>query len=110
MFHITISSLKYLSAKYNFFCIHIEEKRIGTSGDTRNPTPPKEGELSTQPEEVDSGVQEVVEMVNTTGDVDIVEEETHFNSASAPQVLVCEIMVCNRDLEKVTQNINDVQK
>ncbi|PIO40962.1 hypothetical protein AB205_0028640 [Aquarana catesbeiana] len=48
-------------------------------------------------------------MVTTTGDVDVVEEETHFNSASA-QVLISEIMVCNWDLEKVKQNINDVQK
>ncbi|PIO23604.1 hypothetical protein AB205_0162250 [Aquarana catesbeiana] len=92
------------------FCIHIGEKRISTSEDTRNPTPPKEGEqLTTQPEDVDSEVQEVAEMVTTTGDVDVVEEETHFNSASA-QVLINEIMVCNRDLEKVKQNINDVQK
>ncbi|PIO03999.1 hypothetical protein AB205_0148420 [Aquarana catesbeiana] len=81
MFHITISHLKYLSAKYTFFFIHIGEKRIGTYEDTRNPTPPEEGEqLSTQPDDVDSEVQVVVEMVTTTGDVDVVEEETHFNS------------------------------
>ncbi|PIO40685.1 hypothetical protein AB205_0199610 [Aquarana catesbeiana] len=85
------------------------EKRIGTSEDTRSPTPPEKGELSTQPEDVDAEVQEVVEMVTTTGDVDVVEEETHFNSASA-QVLISETMVCIRDLEKVKQNINDVQK
>ncbi|PIO10159.1 hypothetical protein AB205_0009810 [Aquarana catesbeiana] len=48
-------------------------------------------------------------MASTTGDVDVVEEETHFSSASA-QVLISEIMVCNRDLEKLKQNINDVQK
>ncbi|PIO33678.1 hypothetical protein AB205_0174320 [Aquarana catesbeiana] len=52
---------------------------------------------------------EVVEMVSTTGDVDVVEEETHFSSASA-QILISEIMVCNRDLEKMKQNIPDVQK
>ncbi|PIO34522.1 hypothetical protein AB205_0160140, partial [Aquarana catesbeiana] len=56
------------------------EKRIETSEDTRNPTLPEEGEqLSTQPEDVDSEVQEVVEMVTTTGDMDVVEEETHFS-------------------------------
>ncbi|PIO25183.1 hypothetical protein AB205_0167490 [Aquarana catesbeiana] len=48
-------------------------------------------------------------MVTTTGDVDVVEEETHFNSASA-KVLISEIMMCNQILEKVKQNINDVQK
>ncbi|PIO24696.1 hypothetical protein AB205_0137160, partial [Aquarana catesbeiana] len=90
------------------------EKRIGTSEDTRNPTPPEEGEIPTHHEEdVDSEVQEVVgdvgEIVTTTGDVDVVTEETHFNSASA-QVLIGEIMLCNQDLEKVKENINDVQQ
>ncbi|PIO40073.1 hypothetical protein AB205_0221170 [Aquarana catesbeiana] len=48
-------------------------------------------------------------MVTTTGDVDVVEEETNFTSASA-QILIGEIMVCNRDLEKIKENINDVQQ
>ncbi|PIO23742.1 hypothetical protein AB205_0197860 [Aquarana catesbeiana] len=48
-------------------------------------------------------------MVTTTGDVDVVEEETHFNSASA-QILIREIMVYNQDLEMVKQKITDVQK
>ncbi|PIO34944.1 hypothetical protein AB205_0120350 [Aquarana catesbeiana] len=48
-------------------------------------------------------------MVTTTGDVDVVEEETHFNSANA-QILISEIMVCNQDLEKVKESINDVEK
>ncbi|PIO27276.1 hypothetical protein AB205_0174350, partial [Aquarana catesbeiana] len=48
-------------------------------------------------------------MVSTTGDVDVVKEETHFSSASA-QILIKEIMVCNRDLEQMKQNIHDVQK
>ncbi|PIO15982.1 hypothetical protein AB205_0093580 [Aquarana catesbeiana] len=43
------------------------------------------------------------------GDVDVVEEKTNFNSASA-QIFIGEIMVCNRDLEMVKQNITDVQK
>ncbi|PIO24265.1 hypothetical protein AB205_0094420 [Aquarana catesbeiana] len=109
MFHITISCLKYLCAKYTFF-IHIGEKRLWTSEDTRNPTPPKEGEiLTTQPEDVDSEVQKVVEIVTTAGDVDVVEEEMNFTSASA-QVLIGEIMVFNRELEKIKENINDVEK
>ncbi|PIO32090.1 hypothetical protein AB205_0161240 [Aquarana catesbeiana] len=45
----------------------------------------------------------------STSDVDVVEEETHFSSASA-QILISEIMVCNCDLEKMKQNIHDVQK
>ncbi|PIO24276.1 hypothetical protein AB205_0162660 [Aquarana catesbeiana] len=42
-------------------------------------------------------------------DVDVVEEESHFTSASA-HVLIREIMVCNRDLEKIKESINDVQQ
>ncbi|PIO33390.1 hypothetical protein AB205_0044220, partial [Aquarana catesbeiana] len=71
------------------------EKIIGTSEDTSNPTSNEERELTTHHEDVDAEVQEllgeVVEMVSTTGDVDVVEEETHFSSASA-QILISEIM------------------
>ncbi|PIO25106.1 hypothetical protein AB205_0191560 [Aquarana catesbeiana] len=86
------------------------EKRLGTSEDTRDPQPPKEGEVTTpQPEDVEGGeVHDVVEIVTTTGDVNVVEEETHFTSVSA-HVLVGEIMVCNCDLEKKKENIYDVQ-
>ncbi|PIO24931.1 hypothetical protein AB205_0164630 [Aquarana catesbeiana] len=75
-----------------------------------DPQLPKEGEVRTpKPEEVKGGeVHDVVEIVTTTGDVDVVEEETNFTSASA-HVLIGEIMVCNRDLEKIKENINDVQ-
>ncbi|PIO22459.1 hypothetical protein AB205_0139840 [Aquarana catesbeiana] len=77
------------------------EKRIGIYEDTRNPTPPKEREIPTpQPKDVDSEVQEVVgdvgEIVTTTGDVDVVEEETHLTSATA-QVLIVEIVECNQE-------------
>ncbi|PIO30881.1 hypothetical protein AB205_0155830 [Aquarana catesbeiana] len=85
------------------------EKRIMTSGDTT--TPPKEGEIPTHHEEdVEGGeVHELGEIVTTTGDVDVVAEETHFNSASA-QILNGEIMVCNQELEKIKENINYVEK
>ncbi|PIO16325.1 hypothetical protein AB205_0192260 [Aquarana catesbeiana] len=74
------------------------EKRIRTSEDTRNPTTPEEGEIPTHPEEgVEGGeVHELGKIVTTTGDVDVVEEETNFNSASA-QILIGEIMVCNQE-------------
>ncbi|PIO12451.1 hypothetical protein AB205_0206680 [Aquarana catesbeiana] len=81
-----------------------------TSEDARNPALPEEGEIHTHPEEdVEGEVHEVGEIVTTTGDVDVVEEEIYFNSASA-QILIGEIMVCNQDLEKVKENINDVQQ
>ncbi|PIO28769.1 hypothetical protein AB205_0107790 [Aquarana catesbeiana] len=88
------------------------EKRLRTSEDTRDPPPPKEKQIPTpQPEDVEEGeVYEVGEIVTTTGDVDVVEEEiTHFTSASA-QILIGEIMVCNRDLQKIKEDINDVEK
>ncbi|PIO30964.1 hypothetical protein AB205_0022260 [Aquarana catesbeiana] len=64
----------------------------------QGPQPPKEGEIpKPQPEDVEEGeVYEVGEIVTTTGDVDVVEEETHFTSASA-HFLNGEIMVCNQD-------------
>ncbi|PIO27966.1 hypothetical protein AB205_0035360, partial [Aquarana catesbeiana] len=73
--------------------------------------PHKEGEITIpQPQDVEEGeVYEVGEIVTTTGDVDVVEEETYFTGASA-HVLIGEIMVCNRDLEKIKENINDQQK
>ncbi|PIO09786.1 hypothetical protein AB205_0155920, partial [Aquarana catesbeiana] len=83
------------------------EKRLGTSEDTRDPQPPKEGEVTTpQPEDVEGEVHEVVEIVTTTGNVDVVETETHFTSVSA-QILTGEILVCNCDLENI-KNIIDV--
>ncbi|PIO13003.1 hypothetical protein AB205_0207030 [Aquarana catesbeiana] len=44
MFHIPISGLKYLCAKYTFCFILIGEKRLRTPEDTRNPPPPEERE------------------------------------------------------------------
>ncbi|PIO12671.1 hypothetical protein AB205_0115780 [Aquarana catesbeiana] len=44
----------------------------------------------------------------STSDRDVVEEECHFTSESA-QILIGEIMGCNRDLETIKKNINDVQ-
>ncbi|PIO11357.1 hypothetical protein AB205_0214880, partial [Aquarana catesbeiana] len=89
----------------------IGEKRLWTSEVSKDPQPPKEGELTTpQPHNVEEGkVYEVGKIVTTTGDVDVVEEESHFTSASA-HVLVGEIMVCNRDLQKIKEDINDMEK
>ncbi|PIO15009.1 hypothetical protein AB205_0017250 [Aquarana catesbeiana] len=111
MFHSPNSVLKYLCAKYTYFLIHIGEKRLRTSEDTRDPQPHKEGEVTTpQSQDVEEGeVYEVGKIVTTTGDVDVVEEESHFTSASA-HVLIGEIMVCNHDLELIKENINYVKK
>ncbi|PIO13507.1 hypothetical protein AB205_0009820 [Aquarana catesbeiana] len=98
MFHIPISGLKYLCAKYTFCFILIGEKRLGGhhSEDTRDPPPQKQGELSTtpHPEDLEEGeVEEVGKIVTTTGDVLVVEQQAeHFTSDSA-QRLIQEIMV-----------------
>ncbi|PIO32726.1 hypothetical protein AB205_0137920 [Aquarana catesbeiana] len=49
------------------------EKRIGTSEDTRDPQPPKEGEVTTpKPQDVEEGeVYEVGEIVTTTGHTNV---------------------------------------
>ncbi|PIO37153.1 hypothetical protein AB205_0053930 [Aquarana catesbeiana] len=86
------------------------EKRLGTSEDTRDPPPPKEGEIpKPQAEDEVGDVYEVGEIVTTTGDVDVVEEKSNFTSESA-QILIGEIMGCNRDLENIKENINDFQQ
>ncbi|PIO39558.1 hypothetical protein AB205_0208210 [Aquarana catesbeiana] len=109
MFHIPISAIKYLCAKYTFFFFYIGAKRLGehhSSEETTDPPPHEEVEIpQTQPEEEEEG--DVAEIVTTTGDRDVV-EEGHFTSESA-QILIGEIMGCNRDLENIKQNINDVQ-
>ncbi|PIO13524.1 hypothetical protein AB205_0118340 [Aquarana catesbeiana] len=87
------------------------EKSLGTSEDTRDPPPLKEKQIPTpQPEDVEEGeVYKVGKIVTTTGDVDVVEEVSHFTSASA-HVLIGEIIVCNRDLQKIKEDINDIEK
>ncbi|PIO09333.1 hypothetical protein AB205_0096350 [Aquarana catesbeiana] len=45
-------------------------------------------------------------MCTTTGDRDVVYPDP-FNSEST-QILIGEIMGCNRDLENIKKNINDV--
>ncbi|PIO34306.1 hypothetical protein AB205_0015180 [Aquarana catesbeiana] len=109
MFHIPISGLKYLCAKYTFCFILILEKRLWTSEDTRKPPPPEEGEQRPpQPEDVEEG--EVVEIVTTTGDVHVVEEQsTHFTTDSA-QRLIQDIMFCSKDLDFIKQKTNEIEQ
>ncbi|PIO34974.1 hypothetical protein AB205_0057250 [Aquarana catesbeiana] len=100
MFHPPISALKYLCAKYTYF----------TSEDTRGSPPPKEGEIpKPQAEDGEGDIYEVGEIVTTTGDVDVVEEESHFTSESA-QILIGERMGCNCDLENIKENLIDVHQ
>ncbi|PIO25812.1 hypothetical protein AB205_0008900 [Aquarana catesbeiana] len=107
MFHIYSSSLKYLCAKYTIFFLHRGEKTRRTpliQGDKRPPPPLEEGEI--QPRQEEQEEEDVVEIGTTTGDRDVVDPDT-FTSESA-QILIGEIMGCNRDLENIKKNINDV--
>ncbi|PIO10008.1 hypothetical protein AB205_0118470, partial [Aquarana catesbeiana] len=85
-------------------------KRLGghpSSEETTDPPPQEEVEThQTQQEEEEEG--DVVEIVTTTGDHDVVTPD-HFTSESA-QILIGEIMGCNRNLENIQKHINDVQK
>ncbi|PIO15472.1 hypothetical protein AB205_0058550 [Aquarana catesbeiana] len=106
MFHIYSSAIKYLCAKYTIFC-HIGEKRLGghpSSEETRDPPPLEEGEIPQSQAEQEE--EDVVEIVSTTGDRDVV-DPGHFTSESA-QILIGEIMGCNFTLENIKKNINDV--
>ncbi|PIO27601.1 hypothetical protein AB205_0004980 [Aquarana catesbeiana] len=112
MFHIHISGHKYLCAKYTFCFILIGEKRLRTSEDTRNPQPQEEEEQRTpQPQDVEGGeVEEVVEIVTTTGDVHFVEEQsTHFTSDSA-QRLIQDILFCSRDLDFIKEKSKEIEQ
>ncbi|PIO11681.1 hypothetical protein AB205_0134690 [Aquarana catesbeiana] len=71
-------------------------------GDQRPPT--SEGEM--HPRQTEQEEEDVVEIGTTTGDRDVVDPD-HFTSESA-QILIGEIMGCNRDLENIKKNINDV--
>ncbi|PIO12832.1 hypothetical protein AB205_0138740 [Aquarana catesbeiana] len=108
MFHIPISAIKYLCAKYTYFFLHRGEKTWRTPlfrGDHGPPPPQEEVEIPQTQKEEEEG--DVVEIVTRTGDRDVV-DKGHFTSESA-QILIGEIMGFNRDLENIKQNINDVQ-
>ncbi|PIO14022.1 hypothetical protein AB205_0035370 [Aquarana catesbeiana] len=107
MFHIPISAMKYLCAKYTIF-FYVGEKILGghhSSEETTDPPPHEEVEIPQSQQEEEEG--DVVEIVITTGDRDVV-DPGHFTSESG-QILIGEIMGCNRDLENILKNINDVQ-
>ncbi|PIO36420.1 hypothetical protein AB205_0138930 [Aquarana catesbeiana] len=107
MFHIYSSANKYLCAKYTIFFFYIGEKRFGghpSSEETRDRPPLEEGEI--HPRQTEQEEEDVVEIGTTTGDRDVVDPDP-FTWESA-QILIGEIMGCNRDLENIKKNINDV--
>ncbi|PIO30901.1 hypothetical protein AB205_0079960 [Aquarana catesbeiana] len=106
MFHIPIFVIKYLCAIPIY--LYIGAKRLGghhSSEETSDPPPHEEVEIPQSQQEEEEG--DVVEIVTTTGDCDVV-DPGHFTSESA-QILIGEIMGCNRDLENIQKNISDVK-
>ncbi|PIO33480.1 hypothetical protein AB205_0177370 [Aquarana catesbeiana] len=87
---------------------YIGEKRLGghhSAEETTDPPLHEEGEIPQSQREEEEG--DVVEIVTTTGDRDVL-DPGHFTSESA-QILIGEVMGCNRDLENIHKNINDVK-
>ncbi|PIO11013.1 hypothetical protein AB205_0210330 [Aquarana catesbeiana] len=109
MFPIYSSAIKYLCAKYTIFVLHRGEKTRRTPlirGDHR---PPTSGRREIHPtQEGQEEEEDVVEIVTTTGDRDVVDPDP-FTSESA-QILIGEIMGCNLQLENLKKNIDDVIK
>ncbi|PIO25363.1 hypothetical protein AB205_0173290, partial [Aquarana catesbeiana] len=69
---------------------------------------PEEEEQKTQPQDVEEG--EVVEIVTTTGDVHVVEEQSaHFTTDSA-QRLIRDIMFCSRDLDLIMEKTKEIEQ
>ncbi|PIO12393.1 hypothetical protein AB205_0141280 [Aquarana catesbeiana] len=108
MFPIYSSAIKYLRAKYTIFVLHRGEKtrRIPLIRGDHRPPPLEEGEIHPTQEEQEE--EDVVEIVTTTGDRDVVDPDP-FTSESA-QILIGELMGCNLQLENLKKNINDVIK
>ncbi|PIO29722.1 hypothetical protein AB205_0161420 [Aquarana catesbeiana] len=103
MFHIPISGLKYLCAKYTFYFILIGEQRLRKYEDTRDPPPPppEEEEQRSQPEDVEEG--DVVEIVTTTADVQVVVTKFSDFTSDSAQRMIQEIMFCSHDLDIIKE-------
>ncbi|PIO10746.1 hypothetical protein AB205_0194650 [Aquarana catesbeiana] len=104
LFIVLPSNICVLSIPFLFY---IGEKRLGghpSSGETRDPPSREEGEIPPTQEEQEE--EDVVELVTTTGDRNVV-DPGHFTSEST-QILIGEIMGCNLALENIKKNINDV--
>ncbi|PIO10802.1 hypothetical protein AB205_0188930, partial [Aquarana catesbeiana] len=88
---------------------YIGDKRLGGHPSSKKTTdPPPLEDVETHPSQAEQEEEDVVEIVTTTGDCDVV-DPGHFTSESA-QILIGEIMGCNRDLENIQKSISDVQK
>ncbi|PIO31573.1 hypothetical protein AB205_0197420 [Aquarana catesbeiana] len=62
---------------------------------------PEEGEQSSQPEDVEEG--NVVEIVTTTGDVQVVVPKSSDFTSDSAQRMIQEIMFCSQDLDFIKE-------
>ncbi|PIO25630.1 hypothetical protein AB205_0207810 [Aquarana catesbeiana] len=71
------------------------------------PPPPEEGEQRSQPEDVEEG--DVVEIVTTTGDAQVVvPKSSHFTSDSAR--MIQKIMFCSPDLDIIKEKTKEIEQ
>ncbi|PIO09555.1 hypothetical protein AB205_0125840 [Aquarana catesbeiana] len=105
MFHIPISGLKYLCAKYIFCFILI---KLAKYEGTRDPPSPEEGEQRSQTEDMEEG--DVVEIVTTTGDVQVVVPKSSDFTSDSAQRMIQEIMFCSRDLDIIKEKAKEIEQ
>ncbi|PIO24243.1 hypothetical protein AB205_0080900 [Aquarana catesbeiana] len=109
IFHIPISGLKYLCAKYTFCFILIGEK---DSEDTGDPPHHQEGEIRPRPpENLEEGeLEEVGEIVTQTGDVLVVEEQAEPFTSDSGQRLIHDIMLWNGEIDIIRKKLNVMEQ
>ncbi|PIO11314.1 hypothetical protein AB205_0059750, partial [Aquarana catesbeiana] len=106
VFHIYSSAIKYPCAKYTYF-FYIGDKRLGghpSSEEATDAPPLEEGEIPQSQAEQEE--EDVVEIVTTIGEC--LQPQAQGIVMLWIQILIGEIMGCNRDLENIKKNINDV--
>ncbi|PIN88652.1 hypothetical protein AB205_0141660 [Aquarana catesbeiana] len=107
MFHIPISGLKYLCAKYTFCFILIGEKRLQTSKDTRKPPLLKKGNrghhnlrMWRKERWLRLSPQQVMCML----------WKNNLLTSRLIQRLIQDIMFCSQDLDLIKQKTNDIEQ
>ncbi|PIO39219.1 hypothetical protein AB205_0147700 [Aquarana catesbeiana] len=109
MFHITISGLKYLCAKYIFCFILIGEKRLRTSEDSRIPQLLKKETRKKHKLRMWRKERWWKLSPQQVSDVHVVKEQTpHFTTDSA-QRLIQDIMYCSQDLDFIKQKTHEIE-
>ncbi|PIO23889.1 hypothetical protein AB205_0091380 [Aquarana catesbeiana] len=72
------------------------------------PPPPEEGEQRSQPEDVEEG--DVVEIVTTTGDVQVVVPKSNDFTSDSAQRMIQEIMFCSHDLDIIKEKTKEIEQ